>query len=164
MRGKKGASTPAETPRPVLRLLLTCHLSLLTNCSITPLTNKIRVGEEPFVIVVGEGRDGETDLFAAPAGGEGSAHGPGLGLATARRHGLAPVRSVQGDREQEFPPCGDGPSLAAGRDKAAALRSAQLKVLAGLRAGRLQISSSGRTFTLPEDPFFWAGFVLVGEP
>ena len=69
MRGKKGASTPAETPRPVLRLLLTCHLSLLTNCSITPLTNKIRVGEEPFVIVVGEGRDGETDLFAAPAGG-----------------------------------------------------------------------------------------------
>ncbi len=55
-------------------------------------------------------------------------------------------------------------SLAAGRDKAAALRSAQLRLLAGLRAGRVQISSVGRTFTLPEDPFFWAGFVLVGEP
>jgi CHAT domain-containing protein/tetratricopeptide (TPR) repeat protein len=55
-------------------------------------------------------------------------------------------------------------SLAGGRDKAAALRSAQLRVLAGLRAGRVKISSSGRTFTLPEDPFFWAGFVLVGEP
>jgi hypothetical protein len=36
---------------------------------VTPLTGKITVGEDPFVIVVGEGPDGNTDLFAAPAGG-----------------------------------------------------------------------------------------------
>lgn len=45
------------------------HLSLLTGCSVTPLTNKIPVGEEPFVIGVGEGPDSMTDLYAAPAAG-----------------------------------------------------------------------------------------------
>jgi len=49
--------------------LLTSHLSLLTTCAVTPLSNRIRVGEEPFVIGVGEGSDSMTDLFAAPAGG-----------------------------------------------------------------------------------------------
>ncbi len=38
-------------------------------CGFTPLTNKVQVGEEAFVIVVGEGRDGAVDLFAAPAEG-----------------------------------------------------------------------------------------------
>jgi len=38
-------------------------------CNITPLTNKIAVGEDPFVIGVGEGQDSVTDLFAAPAAG-----------------------------------------------------------------------------------------------
>ena len=38
-------------------------------CAVTPLSNRIQVGEEAFVIGVGEGRDGATDLFAAPAGG-----------------------------------------------------------------------------------------------
>jgi hypothetical protein len=36
---------------------------------MTPLTNRIKVGEEAFVIAVGEGPDGQTDLYAAPAGG-----------------------------------------------------------------------------------------------
>jgi hypothetical protein len=45
--------------------------SLLTTCSVTPLTNKIAVGEDPFVIGVGEGPDGLTDLFAASAKGGG---------------------------------------------------------------------------------------------
>lgn len=44
-------------------------LAALTGCSVTPLTNKIRPGEESFVIGVGEASDGQTDLFAAPAGG-----------------------------------------------------------------------------------------------
>ena len=51
---------------------LTSHVSLLTGltaCAVTPLSNRIRVGEEPFVIGVGEGSDAMTDLFAAPAGG-----------------------------------------------------------------------------------------------
>lgn len=44
-------------------------LLLLTGCAVTPLTNKIAVGEDAFVIAVGEGPDSATDLFAAPAGG-----------------------------------------------------------------------------------------------
>jgi tetratricopeptide (TPR) repeat protein len=47
-----------------------------------------------------------------------------------------------------------------GQSKAEALRSAQLRLLADLRAGRVKLG----TLTLPEDPFFWAGFVLIGEP
>ncbi len=50
--------------RPVLSFL-----AALSACSVTPLTNKIRVGEEALVVGIGEGTDGETDLFAAPAGG-----------------------------------------------------------------------------------------------
>lgn len=47
-------------------LLVTASLPA---CGVTPLTNRIEVGEEPFVIAVGEGPDGLTDLYAAPAGG-----------------------------------------------------------------------------------------------
>jgi len=43
---------------------------LLGACrGISPLSNRLSPGEEPFVVVVGEGSDGETDLFAASAGG-----------------------------------------------------------------------------------------------
>ncbi|HEY3935573.1 MAG TPA: hypothetical protein VGL65_13260 [Gemmatimonadales bacterium] len=38
-------------------------------CSFSPLAHRIDVGQEPFVIFVGEGIDHHTDLFAAPAGG-----------------------------------------------------------------------------------------------
>ena len=48
---------------------LASHLLLLTSCGVSPLTNKIDVGEEPFVVAVGEGPDSLTDLYAAPAGG-----------------------------------------------------------------------------------------------
>jgi hypothetical protein len=50
-------------------LLVTGHWLLLTACNVTPLSNKIAIGDEPFVIAVGEGQDSLTDLFAAPAGG-----------------------------------------------------------------------------------------------
>ena len=46
-------------------------LGVLFGCQVTPLTNKIRIGEEPFVIAVGEGADSLTDLWAASAGGGG---------------------------------------------------------------------------------------------
>ena len=52
-------------PLPLYALCVLC----VSGCGVTPLTNKIRPGEEPFVVVVGEGSDGFTDLFAAPAGG-----------------------------------------------------------------------------------------------
>ena len=52
---------------------LTAYRSLLTvvfaACALTPISRRIQVGEEPFVIGVGEGSDAMTDLFAAPAGG-----------------------------------------------------------------------------------------------
>lgn len=44
-------------------------LVLLATGCITPLSNKIDVGNEAFIVVVGEGADGNVDLFAAPADG-----------------------------------------------------------------------------------------------
>ncbi|MES2304860.1 MAG: hypothetical protein V4558_05105 [Gemmatimonadota bacterium] len=47
-----------------LALLLTAAA-----CNLSPLRNRIKVGEEPIVVFVGEGVDGNTDLFVVPAGG-----------------------------------------------------------------------------------------------
>ena len=49
--------------RPAMLLLV------LAGCGVTPVTNKISPGEDPFVIAVAEGPDGATDLFAAQTGG-----------------------------------------------------------------------------------------------
>jgi CHAT domain-containing protein/tetratricopeptide (TPR) repeat protein len=57
--------------------------------------------------------------------------------------------------ERFYAALGDGLSA-----KAAALRRAQLGTIADLRRGRLR-TPSGRP--LPEDPAYWAPFVLVGE-
>ncbi len=51
-----------------------------------------------------------------------------------------------------------------GTDKAHALRAAQLQLIADLRAGKVVVHSAAGDITLPEDPAFWAGFVLLGEP
>lgn len=48
-------------------LLRIVPLAIVTGCAVTPITGKIDVGEEAFVVAVGEGEDGATDLFAAPA-------------------------------------------------------------------------------------------------
>lgn len=40
---------------------------------VSPLTNRMAIGEEPIVVLVGEGRDGYTDLFAGSPGG-GAVH------------------------------------------------------------------------------------------
>jgi len=50
------------------------------------------------------------------------------------------------------------------QDKAQALRAAQLSVLSELRAGKLQVATRRGPLTLPENPVFWASFVLIGEP
>ncbi len=39
------------------------------SCGISPLSHRIHVGEDPFVVFVATGVDGHTDLFAGPAGG-----------------------------------------------------------------------------------------------
>lgn len=49
-------------------------------------------------------------------------------------------------------------------DKASALRAAQLRLLADLRAGRVVVDTPGGPVALPERPVFWASFVLMGEP
>jgi CHAT domain-containing protein len=51
-----------------------------------------------------------------------------------------------------------------GADKASALRAAQLELIRELRAGRVRTSSPIGDITIPEDPAFWAGFELLGEP
>ena len=51
-----------------------------------------------------------------------------------------------------------------GTDKAAALRAAQLQLLSDLRAGRVKITTPVGDVAVPEDPAFWAGFVLLGTP
>ena len=46
-------------------LSLAAWLTLaLAGCGVTPLTNRINIGQEPFVIGVGEGSDGFSDLYA----------------------------------------------------------------------------------------------------
>jgi len=49
-------------------------------------------------------------------------------------------------------------------DKSRSLRAAQLRVMRELRAGRVHVKTALGPITLPEDPAFWAGFVLQGEP
>jgi CHAT domain-containing protein/tetratricopeptide (TPR) repeat protein len=52
----------------------------------------------------------------------------------------------------------------AGQSKSRALRSAQLRLLRDLRAGRVRITTPAGEVSVPEHPVFWAGFVLFGEP
>ena len=62
----KPALGRGQFPLTAYRSLLTV---VLTACALTPISRRIQVGEEAFVIGVGEGPDAMTDLFAAPAGG-----------------------------------------------------------------------------------------------
>jgi hypothetical protein len=66
--GSSGAgSWPGTTDaRPVSSGPLSAHRACACH---DPLTNRIKIGDEAFVIGVGEGPDGQTDLYAAPAGG-----------------------------------------------------------------------------------------------
>ena len=48
--------------------------------------------------------------------------------------------------------------------KGSSLRSAQLALLADLRAGKVIVTAGGRKITLPEHPLLWAAFFLSGEP
>lgn len=50
------------------------------------------------------------------------------------------------------------------RDKAAALRNAQLSLLRALRAGQIKVQTPLGEFIVPEHPALWAPFVLVGQP
>ncbi len=38
-------------------------------CGLSPIDHRIKLGEEPFVVFVGEGIDGHTDLFTTTTGG-----------------------------------------------------------------------------------------------
>jgi len=55
-------------------------------------------------------------------------------------------------------------NLARGQARAQALRSAQLDVIARLRAGRLRVPIGRSMTSLPEKPAYWAAFSLSGEP
>ena len=49
-------------------------------------------------------------------------------------------------------------------DKSRALRAVQSRLIHELREGRIKVNTSLGSIPLPEDPLFWAGFVLQGEP
>jgi CHAT domain-containing protein/tetratricopeptide (TPR) repeat protein len=49
-------------------------------------------------------------------------------------------------------------------DPSEALRRAQISVLAALRQGTMRVGEGGEQVALRENPLYWAGFVLVGEP
>ena len=51
-----------------------------------------------------------------------------------------------------------------GASKSRALRDAQLEMIGRLRRGQVMVSTPGGSRPLPEHPFLWASFVLVGEP
>ncbi len=50
-----------------------------------------------------------------------------------------------------------------GRSRIDALRTAQLRLLADLRANRVILHTRAGDFALPEDPSLWAGFILLGD-
>jgi CHAT domain-containing protein len=54
--------------------------------------------------------------------------------------------------------------LAVSGDKSGALRGAQLSLISALRGGKVVVSTPLGNMKLPEHPFFWAGFILQGEP
>jgi len=56
----------SRVPRPAIAALAAIALY---GGAITPHAHRIKVGEEAFVLFVGEGRDRHTDLFAVPAAG-----------------------------------------------------------------------------------------------
>ncbi len=58
-----------EASRLRLPSLTFLAVFMLFGCRVSPLTNQIEVGTEPFVIFVGEGAEGQTDLFAGSAAG-----------------------------------------------------------------------------------------------
>lgn len=44
-------------------------VTVCAGCRVSPLTNRIAVGEVPYLVMVGEGPDGQTDLFAVESSG-----------------------------------------------------------------------------------------------
>lgn len=57
MRGRRGVCLAA--------------ILVVSSCRLSPLTNRLAVGQQPFVVFVAEGPGGGADLFAGPAeGGE----------------------------------------------------------------------------------------------
>ncbi|HTR37870.1 MAG TPA: CHAT domain-containing protein [Bryobacteraceae bacterium] len=48
--------------------------------------------------------------------------------------------------------------------KSEALRQAQLNLLHSMREGQVRVDTPFGKLALPEDPIFWAGYILLGEP
>lgn len=51
------------------RAALALTLVLACRGSLSPLSNRLQVGQEPYLVFVGDGEDHQGDLFASPAGG-----------------------------------------------------------------------------------------------
>ncbi len=55
--------------RTTRAIAATTAIAFVPACSFSPVNHRIKVGEEPFIVFVGEGIDHHTDIFAVPAGG-----------------------------------------------------------------------------------------------
>jgi len=117
------------------------------------------------------GMDLQTDLvvLSACSTARGKVSGDGMvGLTRAFFYGGAPsVMATMWDVADE--PTSQLMSnfysaLQQDHDKSRALRTAQLRLMRALRAGSVHVNTSLGSVALPEDPVFWAGFVLQGEP
>lgn len=64
--GRKGGK--AEGRKTALASLLVCAL-LGCRGTLSPLSNKLKVGQESYIVFVADGEDGKGDLFASPADG-----------------------------------------------------------------------------------------------
>jgi hypothetical protein len=66
---REGYHFPFPVPRSPFPLMLTSLILVSCHGTLSPLSNRIKVGEEAFVVLVADGEDHAGDLFAVPASG-----------------------------------------------------------------------------------------------
>ena len=71
MSSEQAGKSRTSLSRPAYRLLLTAYAFAITACtgSLSPLSHKLKIGQEPYVVFTAEGEGDTGDLFASPVGG-----------------------------------------------------------------------------------------------
>ena len=71
MSSEQAGKSRTSLSRPAYRLLLTAYAFAIAACtgSLSPLSHKLKIGQEPYVVFTAEGEGDTGDLFASPVGG-----------------------------------------------------------------------------------------------